>query len=481
LFVLGFATLAYAADTKGFDPVAETEKYIATLPADARAKSDAYFEGGYWLQAWDLLVTVLFTWLVLHFGVVQRMRDWALVEKTTRRLLTAFVFVATWLGSAAIFKIAAPSQSDWLWMVRFVATPIFGGLVAFVFLKVRIAAWSRRPGLHLYLAGVYFLVLFTTFSWISTMPWGLYIGYFREHAYDLSNLSLVDWFGESLKGQFIFTVVFSLLFSLLYQGIRKYPQRWWVAAGLATPFIIFCLNVLAPVYVAPLFNAYEPLKDPKVRDPILSLARANSVPVVNIYEFDASKQTKAISANVSGAFGTIRIALNDNLLKRCSLAEVEAVMGHELGHYVLNHVYKLVIYSSLLFAASFAFVHWFLATTTRRWGAAWGLRGGGDLAGMPLLWLGLSIFMFLATPVKNSIVRTIESEADIFGLNAARQPDGAATTALKLSEYRKLAPGPWEEIIFFDHPSGRSRILMAMRWKAEHLAEFNAPAGPAAK
>jgi STE24 endopeptidase len=476
--LLGLARLASAAPAD-FDPVAETEKYLSTLPAEARARSDAYFEGGYWMQAWDLLISVLFTWLVLRFGVVQRMRDWALGEKTTRRLLAALVFVATWFGSAAIFKLVAPAGPDWLWMVKFVTTPVAGGLVAFVFLKTRIATWSRRPGLHQYLAGVYFLTLFTQFSWVSTLPWGLYAGYFREHAYGLSNLSLADWFGESIKGQLIFTLLFSLLGSLLYLGIRKYPRHWWQVAGVVTPFVIFFLNVLAPVYVAPLFNSYEPIRNPAVRDPILALARANSVPVDNVYQFDASKQTTRISANVSGAFHTIRVSLNDNLLQRCSPAEVQAVMGHELGHYVLNHVYKHVIYFSLLFATAFAFTHWFLGVTARRWGAPWGLRGIGDLASMPLLWLGLSVFMYLATPVHNSIVRTTESEADIFGLNAARQPDGFATTALKLSEYRKLSPGPWEEIIFFDHPGGRSRILMAMRWKAEHLAEFppGAPVG----
>ena len=81
----------------------------------------------------------------------------------------------------------------------------------------------------------------------------------------------------------------------------------------------------------------------------------------------------------------------------------------------------------------------------------------------------------LATPLTNSIIRTNEAEADIFGLNAAREPDGFATTALKLSEYRKLDPTPWEEFVFYDHPSGRSRIFMAMRWKAEHLKELPFP------
>ena len=93
---------------------------------------------------------------------------------------------------------------------------------------------------------------------------------------------------------------------------------------------------------------------------------------------------------------------------------------------------------------------------------------------------GVSIFLFLATPVRNAIIRTAEQEADYFGLNVAREPDGFAAAALKVAEYRKLKPGPWEEIVFFDHPSGYTRILTAMRWKAEHLSEFTTvkPAKP---
>lgn len=93
----------------------------------------------------------------------------------------------------------------------------------------------------------------------------------------------------------------------------------------------------------------------------------------------------------------------------------------------------------------------------------------GDLAVIPLLFLLISLFFFALTPVRNTVIRTMEYEADIFGLNAARQPDGFAEVALKLGEYRKLAPTPLEEFIFYDHPSGRTRIFSAMRWKAENL------------
>jgi STE24 endopeptidase len=185
---------------------------------------------------------------------------------------------------------------------------------------------------------------------------------------------------------------------------------------------------------------------------------------------DASRQTTRISANVSGLFGTLRITLNDNLLKRCSLPEIEAVLGHEMGHYVLNHVYKGIVGIGLMIVVGFAFVQWsFEKIRVRRPG--WGIGSVGDLAGLPLFVLLISAYFFAITPVFNSFIRSQEAEADLFGLNASGQPDGMAQAALHLGEYRKLDPGPVEEIIFFDHPSGRNRILMAMRWKKEHLAQ----------
>ena len=405
LLLLAGCTAAHATATGGFDPVAETDRLLATLPAEARAKSDAYFEGGYWLLLWNVVEAFVVIWLLYRSGLMARLRDRA--ERISR--------------------------------FRFVQ-------------------------------GLLFMALFTLVMWVADLPWDYYTGFVREHQYGLSNLSLGGWLGERATGLLPSLLLGSLVGSLLYMGIRRFPQRWWVVAGIATPFFMLGLMLIAPVFIAPLFNHYTPLTDAKVRDPILAMARANGVPADNVYQFDASKQTKRISANVSGALGTIRVSLNDNLLHRSTPESIQAVMGHELGHYVLNHVYKGTISYSLVIIAGFAFVHWFFGVVQRRWGAAWGVRGIDDFAGLPLFAFCFGLFMLLATPVTNSITRTTEAEADIFGLNAARQPDGFAQAALQLSEYRKLAPGPWEEVLFFDHPSGHSRILMAMRWKAEQLA-----------
>ena len=198
------------------------------------------------------------------------------------------------------------------------------------------------------------------------------------------------------------------------------------------------------------------------------MARANGIPATDVYEFDASRQSNRVSANVSGFAGTLRISLNDNLLNRCTLPEIETTMGHEMGHYVLNHSYKGLVMNGVVIVIAFAFLNWGISLALARWGESWGVRGMTDVAVLPLAVIVFSVYFFATTPVGNTITRTMEFEADMYGLNAARQPDGEANVDLLLGEYRKMDPGVVEEFIFYDHPSGRTRITAAMRWKDEH-------------
>ena len=235
--------------------------------------------------------------------------------------------------------------------------------------------------------------------------------------------------------------------------------------------IIFlaALVFIAPVYIEPLFNTYKPITNRAIRDPILAMAQANEIPVKQVLEVDASRQTTRVSANVSGFLGTTRIALNDNLLKQCTLPEIRMVMAHEMGHYVLNHGAKLLTYFGIFILVGFALARIIFDAAVNRWGDKWGVRGIADLAGLPLLVLILSALVFVLTPLANTVTRVTEREADAFGINTSREPDGMAKAALKLGTYRKLDPTPLEEFIFFDHPSGRARIRMAMDWKAADL------------
>ena len=410
LLAQGAAPQSQQTSTATFDPVAATDAYIATIPPAAKEKSDAYFEGGYWIQLWDFLVTVGVMLLILRVGWSRAMRDRA--ERVTKmRWVHVFVYFA----------------------------------------------------------------LFTLLTTLITLPWTLYTDFFREHQYDLSNQTFSAWAIDSLKSLALSLTLGGLAVAGLYAVVRRLPRSWPLWGSLVAMVFLVIGALIAPIYIVPMFNKVTRLTDPAVREPILSMARSNDIEANDVFVVDASRQTKRVSANVSGIFGTERITLNDNLLNRTSLPEIKAVMGHEMGHYVLNHVYEFLAYALIIVIAAFMILQKAFAWAQRRWGTAWGIRDIADPAGLPLVTLIMAMFFFVMTPVLNSITRTNEAEADAFGLNVAREPDGFAQAALRLSEYRKLEPGPLEEIFFFDHPSGRTRIYKSMVWKAEQLKEGTLP------
>jgi STE24 endopeptidase len=337
------------------------------------------------------------------------------------------------------------------------------------------AAWSRWAGRvtkRRWLQPALYALPFVIVSTLIVLPWTLYTGWWREKQYGLMNLSLGAWLGEQAIGLAIGIVMTAILLAIVYAVIRKAPRTWWLwGSGTIVAFLAVTI-LLAPIFISPLFNEFRPMEAGPMRDQIIAMARAHDVPAEHVYVFDQSRQHNRISANVSGLGPTIRISLNDNLLNRGSPAEVKAVMGHELGHYVLGHVTRLLLVFGLIVLGGFFLIWWLAPKILARRGERWGVRDVADPASAPLLTAIFTVYMLLATPLVNTLIRVNESEADAFGLDAAREPDGFASTAMKLSEYRKIEPSPLEEAIFFDHPSGRTRVRMAMEWKARHLAEL---------
>ena len=400
-----------AREQSSLDPAAATQAWLNSVPLDKREKSDAYFEGGYWLILWNYLVAAAISILLLSSRISARLRD--LSERLTR------------------------------------------------YKTLQVA---------------YYSVPYLLLAFVLSFPLNVYEHFFREHEYGLATQSFLAWFREQLVGLGITLIGGTIFFIVLYAVFRRAPKTWWIwGTGVAVASSFFLLFI-APVFIEPLFNTYKPLTKPEISEPILVMARANEIPVKQVFEVDASRQTTRVSANVSGILGTTRIALNDNLLKQCTVPEIRAVMAHEMGHYVLNHGAKLLTYLGISVLIAFGLTRILFDAAVRRWGDRWGVRGIADPAGLPLLALIFCTLLFLATPLLNTVVRVTEREADAFGINTAREPDAMAEVTLKLGVYRKLNPTPLEEFIFYDHPSGRARIRMAMDWKAANL-----PAGGSLK
>jgi len=328
---------------------------------------------------------------------------------------------------------------------------------------------SRRRPLQSFLYWIEFLVATSVLEF----PLTAYEGFFREHQYGLSNQNFGSWFRDQLIGLAIALLLGGIAFVIVMAIVRRLPGTWhWWGAACGVAFFAFTA-MIAPVFLFPLFNKYARLPDSSLKREILNLAKANGIPATDVYQVNASRQSNRVSANVSGFLGTERITLNDNLLNRCSPQAILSVMGHEMGHYVMHHILNAMLFALITLVVLFGILRWGLDRGLRWRRERWQVRGIGDVAVLPLAVLIAITVGFLSTPIGNSFTRMQEYEADIFGLNAARQPDGEAEVDLLLGEYRKLSPGPIEEAIFFDHPSGRTRIHAAMRWKAANLCLFD--------
>src|SRR6202140_15027 len=289
-------------------PPAAPNPYLAQIPADKTARSDAYFEGGNWMILWDFLYGIAVALLLLNLRWSARMRD--LAERVTR------------------FK------------------PV-----------------------HTFMYLLQYLVLTT----ILVFPLTVYEEYLREHKYGLATQTFGPWMGDQLKNLGVNLVLGGLLAMMLFGVVRRLPRTWWIWGAVVTIAFSTFTAMIAPVFIFPIFNKITRLDDPKVVDPILSMARANGIPAKHVYEIDASRQTTRMSANVSGFANTMRITLNDNLLRRGSPEEIQAVMGHEMGHYVLNNAYKGIMYQLIVTVLGFAFLRWSLDWTLERWGTQWGI------------------------------------------------------------------------------------------------------------
>jgi len=318
-------------------------------------------------------------------------------------------------------------------------------------------------------------IYWTQFISITTalfLPLTIYENYFREHKYGLSTQTFELWMLDRVKFFLVSLVLGGAAMVPLFALVRRLRRSWWLWGSAASIVFVTFTVLIAPVYLVPIFNDVGRIDDPRITQPILSMVHANGISADDIYQIDASRQTTRISANVVGFGSTMRITLNDNLLRRAPREEIQFVVGHEMGHYVLHHIYYDIGFVSLVILVGFLLLRNGVDWTLQRWGERWQVRGSDDPAVLPLAVSLMAAFFFVLTPLLNNFFRTQEHEADMYGLNASRQPDGLAQAAIHLGEYRKMSPGRLEEWIFFEHPSGRNRIRDAMVWKSQNLDLF---------
>lgn len=335
-----------------------------------------------------------------------------------------------------------------------------------VLVRTRAGVERRRP--HPWLAVAAVLVVDSAIESALMIPWDSYAHWWREKAYGLTSQAYGGWFGEHLIGFVVGTIQALILFSLLYWLLRRAPRTWWLWGAFSVVVFAGFVLIASPVLIEPLFNSYKPAPPGAMRDEVVAMAKQVGVPSDKILIYDGSKQSNRYTANVSGVFGTARVAMSDVMFKKdADLAEVRGVVGHEMGHYVRGHAGWYALAYGLL-----ALVAFFLVDRLFPWAAgamgARGVIGIADPAGFPVVTVIFSVLSLLATPLTSSISRIGEADADRFSLEHFNEPDGLAKALVKTIEYRADSPSRLEEVIFYDHPAVGTRVRRAMDWKAAH-------------
>jgi STE24 endopeptidase len=357
----------------------------------------------------------------------------------------------------------------WVWGARIALT--LGAAALFLFSGAAGAlagATARLTRLAWLQAALFTIALFAWLEFVF-MPIDVYAGYVRPRTFGFADRPFSSWLGDHVLQWALLSTFYAAAIAAVTTLMRRKPHAWagWSALALFALTSVYALA--APNFIEPLFNTYAPLPDSSIKSDILNMAHANGVPAGDVYTADASRQTRLLNAHVSGLLGTTRITLDDTTLSEQDRPMILATMGHEIGHYAMGHVFVSIALASAATAFGFMVIGWAGPLLVRRFGARWRIGALHETGGVAVFWLLFLIGGFATTPLANAYSRWQETQADLYGLNASQSPHGMAEFMIHDADTARLSPTPLDVFLFYTHPSRKSRIETAMRWRAAHM------------
>jgi STE24 endopeptidase len=365
----------------------------------------------------------------------------------------------------------------------------YGIVVLWLILRWRLAPkyrnWSERFSSKSLLQSALFSPLLLLTIAILTLPLDIY-GELVEKQYGISVQGWGWWSWDWVKGELISLVLGTILIWLLYLVIRRSPRRWWFYFWLISLPIGVFLVFLQPLVIDPMFHKFEPLqqKDPALTASLEQMVHraGQDIPPERMFWMGAGEKTTGLNAYVTGIGASKRMVVWDNTIAKMNTPQIVFVAGHEMGHYVLQHIPKgLALFAVLLLIAfylGYRTIGWVLA----RCGSNWEIRGLEDWAALPVLLLLLSVFSFVMTPVGSAWGRYFEHQADQYGLEVTHglTPDSRQVAAQAFQVLGDVGlsdpdPNPMNVFLFYDHPPISDRVQFSLTydpWASGGQGEF---------
>lgn len=337
-------------------------------------------------------------------------------------------------------------------------------LVPLLVLGTGMAAWLRDQIERRVERGIprtlFFVAAYAALAGVVRLPLEYWAGYRLLHEFGLSEQSLGRWLSVSLKQLGLAVLVQALAVTVVYEMLRTFSRRTWLALGLLSIPVGTLFVMLRPIWVEPLFHEFRPLRDPALAARLQAVAERGGIQGAEVLEVDMSRDTKAVNAYVAGAFGTKRIVLWDTIYAKLDEREIVAVMAHEMGHYVMGHGVTGTLLQGTSQVLVFGLVALLASLVLGRWGSRAGVRDLQDVAGYPLL-LALYLMVNLAlSPALLWKSRANERQADVFAVEQTGDPRALATAFLTLQHSNLKHPWPGTLFTIFraSHPSIGERI-----------------------
>ncbi|MGD0955852.1 MAG: M48 family metallopeptidase [Candidatus Acidiferrales bacterium] len=355
---------------------------------------------------------------------------------------------------------------------------VYGVVVLWLILRWKIApkyrTWAESASSKRFLQALIFAPLLILTIDTLELPTGIYDNWV-ERKYGLSVQGWGSWTWDWAKGELISVILGIVLISILYAVIRRSPRRWWFYFWLVSLPILLFVFFLQPLIIDPLFHKFTPLaqKDPAL---VVSLEQmvqraGGNIPPERMFWMGASEKSTALDAYVTGFGASKRIVVWDTTIAKMQTPQIVYVTGHEMGHYMLQHIPKLIAFSAVVFLIFFYLGYRCVGWVLARWGGKWGVRGVDDWASLPALLLLISIFGFLANPVTNAFSRHYEHQADQYGLEVTHglTPDSGQVAAqsfqiLGETDLDDPEPNPVDVFLFYTHPPIPDRIHFALTY-----------------